>query len=186
MARAGKLKVYRIAAGFHDAYVAAPSQKAALAAWGSDHDLFARGIAELVTDPELSAEPLASPGVVIKRWRGTTAEQIAALPDRESPRTKADEPVLGKGDPASKSKPQPKPKPKPKPSRAKLNAAEDALEAREDQYRTKLRALAEREAALAQERRDLERARDSELKQAREAVEEEKTRYEDANREWKG
>jgi hypothetical protein len=46
MARASKLKVYRTAAGFHDAYVAAPSQKAALAAWGSDHDLFARGGAE--------------------------------------------------------------------------------------------------------------------------------------------
>jgi hypothetical protein len=188
MARAGKLKVYRTAAGFHDAYVAAPSQKAALAAWGSDHDLFARGIAELVTDPDLSAEPRASPGVVIKRSRGTTAEQIAALPDREAPRVKAGEPVEAEAAPAAKSKPKPtpKPKPKPKPSRAKLNAAEDALEAREAEYRTKLRALAEREAALARERRDLERARDSDVKQARDTVEDEKTRYEDATREWKG
>jgi hypothetical protein len=32
MARAPKLKVYRMAVGFHDAYVAAPSQKAAAAA----------------------------------------------------------------------------------------------------------------------------------------------------------
>ena len=31
-----KLKVYRTPIGFHDAYVAAPSQKAALDAWGSD------------------------------------------------------------------------------------------------------------------------------------------------------
>ncbi|MEG8017904.1 hypothetical protein [Sphingomonas sp. LR55] len=67
MARAQKLKVYRTVAGFHDAYVAAASQKAALAAWGSDKDLFARGIAEQVTDDALTAEPLAAPGTVIKR-----------------------------------------------------------------------------------------------------------------------
>ena len=80
MARSSKLKVYRTPIGFHDAYVAAPSQKAALEAWGSDHDLFARGAAELVTDAALTAAPLASPGTVVKRSRGTTAEQIAALP----------------------------------------------------------------------------------------------------------
>ena len=48
MARA--LKVFRTAAGFHDAYVAAPSRKAALEAWGADVDLFARGIAEHPAD----------------------------------------------------------------------------------------------------------------------------------------
>ena len=40
-----KLKVFRTPIGFHDAYVAAPSQKAALQAWGTDTDLFARGVA---------------------------------------------------------------------------------------------------------------------------------------------
>ena len=64
MARA--LKVYRTPIGFHDAYVAAPSRKAALEAWGSDHDLFATGAAELVTDPELTREPLEKPGSVIR------------------------------------------------------------------------------------------------------------------------
>jgi hypothetical protein len=33
MPRAAKLKVFRTPIGFHDAYVAAPSQKAALEAW---------------------------------------------------------------------------------------------------------------------------------------------------------
>ena len=79
MAKAGKLKVFRTPIGFHDAYVAAPSQKAALEAWGSDHNLFARGEAELVDDPALTAEPLARPGEVIKRLRGTAEEQLAAL-----------------------------------------------------------------------------------------------------------
>ena len=57
-----KLKVFRTSTGFHDAYVAAPSRKAALAAWGADADLFARGVAEQVTDPKLMAQPLERPG----------------------------------------------------------------------------------------------------------------------------
>jgi hypothetical protein len=86
MPRQPKLKVYRTPIGFHDAYVAAPSQKAALAAWGSDANLFARGVAELVTDEALTREPLDKPGEVIRRPRGTTAEYIAALPKDAPPR----------------------------------------------------------------------------------------------------
>lgn len=79
-----KLKVFRTPIGFHDAYVAAPSQKAALEAWGADADLFARGVAEVVTDPELAEEPLANPGEVIRKLRGTAAEHVAARPSRRS------------------------------------------------------------------------------------------------------
>lgn len=39
---ARKFKVFRTPAGFYDASVAAPSRKAALAAWGSHAGLFAR------------------------------------------------------------------------------------------------------------------------------------------------
>jgi hypothetical protein len=49
-----KLKVYRTAIGFHDAYVAAPNQKAALEAWGSNANLFGLCMAELVTDETLT------------------------------------------------------------------------------------------------------------------------------------
>ena len=73
------LKVFRTSTGFHDAYVAAPSQKAALAAWGTDSNLFTQGLAEQVSDEALMAEPLAQPGVVIKKLRGTEAEHFAAL-----------------------------------------------------------------------------------------------------------
>ena len=38
---------------------------------GSDADLFARKQAHVVDDPELAAEPLARPGDVIKRVRGS-------------------------------------------------------------------------------------------------------------------
>jgi hypothetical protein len=77
--RKQRLKVYRTPIGFHDAYVAAPSQKAALEAWGSDADLFARGSAEVVTEAKLRKAPLERPGQVVKVLRGTKAEQLAAL-----------------------------------------------------------------------------------------------------------
>lgn len=55
-----RLKVFWTPIGFHDAYVAAASQKAALEAWGSDSNLFAAGLAEMVTDAKLTR----------KHWRG--------------------------------------------------------------------------------------------------------------------
>jgi len=145
-----KLKVYRVPAGFHDAYVAAPSQKAALAAWGSDADLFARGVAEVVTDAALTKAPLTAPGEVIKVSRGSAAEQMAALP------TDARKPAKAR---TAKAAPPPKPKraakPKPRPSRAKLDAAEQALADAEDRWRTALAELAEEEASLARRKRAL-------------------------------
>lgn len=69
-----RLKVFRTPIGFHDAYVAAPSQKAALAAWGADSNLFAQGIAEQVTDPELMAGALERPGEVVRRLRDGDGE----------------------------------------------------------------------------------------------------------------
>ena len=141
-----KLKVYRTPIGFHDAYVAAPSQKAALQAWGSAHDLFARGVAELVEDPELAAEPLAHPGAVIRRLRGTAEEQVAALPP----------------DPAPKKRPPPsgatrtrKPRPKPPPDRADLDAAEAATEAMRARHAAEIDEIAAAEAELAARRRAL-------------------------------
>lgn len=111
---ARKLKVFRTPTGFHDAYVAAPSQKAALAAWGAEANLFSRGIAEQVTDPDLIKEPLARPGEVIMRSRGSLADQLQALGPRKSKSAKG-----------GKAKPSPR-KGKP-PSRAKLDKAEAAV-----------------------------------------------------------
>src|SRR3546814_20792274 len=92
------LKTYRTAIGFHDAYVAAPSQKAALEAWGSDSNLFAVGAAERVEDPDMMRETFDNPGRVIKRPRGTMAEHMAALPKtRASPRAKR-KPDMGQED----------------------------------------------------------------------------------------
>ncbi len=170
MARAPKLKVYRTPAGFYDAYVAAPSQKAALEAWGSDHDLFARGIAELVTDAALAAEPLADPGVVVRRSRGTTAEQIAALPATPPPAKPAHKAVS---------------KPEPKPSSSDVAAAERALAEAKRAEAAALKDLAEREAELARERRSLEQDHRARVTRADEALAERRRDYDGAVRKWK-
>ena len=178
-----KLKVYRTPIGFHDAYVAAASQKAALQAWGSERDLFARGIAEVVTDPALTAEPLAQPGTVIKRSRGTAAEQIAALPDtpaktpRRPPDDAADAPA---------AKPKPAPKPAPKPDRRALDAADRAMAEAEARHRSEARALRAEEAALARRRRTMEREQEDERARLDEARPAAADAYDRAMRRWKG
>jgi len=168
------LKVYRTAIGFHDAYVATPTKKAALEAWGADRDLFASGRAELVTDPELTKAPLAQPGTVLKVLRGNAAEQFAAL-DKAPPRR-------GRAKPA---KPAPT-KPVPRPSRAALDRAERALEAAESRHDRALEALAKREARLRAERRALEHKRDEELAALRGTAEHAREEYDDAMRAWRG
>ena len=168
-----KLKVFRTAIGFHDAYVAAPSRKAALKAWGSDADLFARGVAEVVTDEALMAEPLARPGEVVKRSRGTAAEQLAALPPD---RVKA-KPVRSKASQATPAAPRP--------DRAPVEAAEAALAEAEKRRREEDRILAAEEAALAKRRQAMRAAHSEEsekLEGARDIAEE---RYAAALKRWR-
>jgi chorismate mutase len=162
-----KLKVFRTPIGFHDAYVAAPSRKAALKAWGADADLFARGAADQVTDESLMAEPLAHPGEVIKRPRGTAADHLAAStpPPRRANTASSD----------AKTKSPSRAKTPPRPSRATLTAAEEALDehrcnvdaeiARLEAERAKLarqiaatRKSADRDASRLEEQRDKARA----------------------------
>ncbi|MEJ7932941.1 hypothetical protein WG907_01555 [Sphingobium sp. AN558] len=179
---ARKLKVFRSAIGFHDAYVAASSRKAALAAWGADADLFARGVAEEVTDEALMAEPLAQPGTVVKRVRGSMAEHLAALPEdqpapKDAPAPKADK---------ARRPSAPAPRLKPRPDRSALDAAEEALSTAGDSHDAKRRALADREAALRRERQALEKRMEEEtdkLTQARDAA---RARYDKAMKAWRG
>ena len=162
-----QLKVYRTPIGFHDAYVAAPSQKAALDAWGSDANLFARGVAEVVTDPALTREPLASPGTVVRRPRGTADEHFAALPKtKAAPKPKASHKAasaVGAEAPSPSKSPARPAKPRPRPSRAALDAAEQVIAAVQRQQGEERAALRRREEELARERRAVERrhARDT-------------------------
>ena len=175
MARSPKLKVYRMPVGFHDAYVAAPSQKAAAEAWGADASVFSRKEAELVEDPALTAEPLAHPGKVIKRLRGSAAEQIAALGEGN------EKPTAPKG----KARKAPA-KPKPKPSRDKLDEAEQAVAEAEARHQAERRELAEREAALARERKALDRKQAQERERLDTRRDKADRAYSQAVRRWRG
>ena len=176
MARPANLKVYRTPIGFHDAYVAAPSQKAAMEAWGSDKGLFTRGEAELVTDPALTEEPLASPGKVIKRLRGTAAEHIAALPhEKPGARSKKAKPET-RGEPARG----------PRPSRDEMEAAEARLTAAERRHSDELKALAEREAELERERRALARAHSDETARLTRERDKAAAEFDEKMRRWRG
>ena len=151
MAKAPKLKVYCMPAGFYDALVAAPSQAAALKAWGTTTNLFAVGRASLVEDETIQAEALARPGEVIKRMRGDEAAMLGPEPA---------EPFEARS--AENRKPTPNavaPKPRrPPPDRSKLDAAERALADAEAEFAATM-------GELAIERADLDR-RESQARHA--------------------
>lgn len=172
-----KLKVYRTPIGFHDAYVAAPSQKAALEAWGADANLFARGVAEVVTDPKLAEAALSQPGVVIRKARGTVAEHIDALPKmkRKAPADKS-----RKRGPAAQT-PEPR---KPRPSRDAMRRAEEALAKAQARHSDEADALVEREKQLAEERRKLEQAQRQEFNRLQRSFDRAKAEYQKALRDW--
>ena len=129
-----RLKVFRTTIGFHDAYVAAPSRKAALSAWGTTKDLFASEAAEEVTEPTLIAEVLARPGEVIRKARGALA-----LPNK---------PGQGTAAPAKRRRPEP--------SRSALAAAEATLKAFEHRSAEELASLEAKQAELARQHSELQ------------------------------
>ena len=170
----GKLKVFRTPIGFHDAYVAAPSQKAALEAWGADGNLFAQGIAEQVTDPKLMEEALERPGEIIRKVRGSADEHFAAL-DRVAKRKEKAEAKSPKKASAPKVK---------KPKRDELDAAEEAIDAAKARHKSEAKEIDREIEALERRRSDLlrrhERERD-ELVEQRDAA---RSTYERAMRAW--
>ncbi|MBA2935946.1 hypothetical protein HZF05_17845 [Sphingomonas sp. CGMCC 1.13654] len=213
MVRKQKLKVYRTTIGFHDAYVAAPSQKAALKAWGVDVDLFARGVAEAVDDEKLSEAPLKDPGTVVRVPRGSSEEHMAALPKAKPARRKAAPTPDDEGPPprrSAKSEPktparrtfgrneeapeprneEPAPKPKarskPRPSRARLENAEKALERSEAEHREAIDRIREQEKALQTSRRDLESRHEAEFAKLEARIAKARAGYGAALEKWRG
>ena len=172
--RKQKLKVFRTPIGFHDAYVAAPSQKAALEAWGADGNLFAQGIAEQVTDPKLMEEALARPGEVVRKVRGSADEHFAAL-DRVAKRKEKEAAKSSKKASAPKVK-------KPRPD--DLDAAEEAIEQAKARQKSEVKDMDREIEALERRRRELlprhERERDD-LAEQRDAA---RSAYERAMRAW--
>lgn len=161
---AKKLKVYRTAAGFHDAYVAAASRAAALRAWGAERDLFALGAAEEVSDTKLAKAPLAKPGEVIKVARVDNGE--------DSKHRRKDAKASAKPD-------------KPRPKRTPLDRAEARLAAIEADFGAKRAQIDAKEAALAEERRKLVAAEDKARDKAQAEVDEARNTYDAALDAWR-
>lgn len=175
------LKVYRTAIGFHDAYIAVPTKKAAIEAWGAGSDIFQRGEAEEVTESDLTAEPLASPGVVIKRLRGSSDDHMAALAATAPPANDA-----SRSKPRAKTKSsKPSPTSKKLPSRAALDEAEAAIAAARKAHEEGLIDLIEREKALARERREREEKHRQEMGKLDKALKKVEARYQAAMEKWR-
>ena len=176
-----RLKVFRTPIGFHDAYVAAPSQKAALAAWGADSNLFAQGLAEQVTEPALMEEALARPGEVVRRIRGSAGEHVAAIEASGSgSKGKKDGSRIKSG--LTKKGKTARP---PRPSRDELDAAEAAVEEAEARHRSEMRAIDGELAALERRRRELLRKHERERDRLGEERDRAASAYKRAMRAWK-
>jgi hypothetical protein len=175
-----KLKVFRTTTGFHDAYVAAPSQKAALEAWGADANLFARGVAEQVTDRKLMAAPLERPGEVIKVSRGDLSAQLKALGPRKTPRRKA----------ANDSEPQLAPErvatPKPPPKRDKVEAAEASFRKARERHAAEAKKLEAERDAIERKLAALKARQDKELIKLERKRDEAREAYREALERWSG
>ena len=151
------LKVFQARFGFHDSVVAAPSQAAALRAWGIHQNLFAEGQASVTDDPKVVEAARAHPETPLRRVAGSNGAfelDPRALP--QVPDAPKDKPAKG----ASKPK---APVVRPPADRSDLDAAEAALrtlderrkreEARMREQQADLeREMAERKAAYAADR----------------------------------
>jgi hypothetical protein len=145
-----KLKVFQAQFGFYDTVVAAPSQAAALRAWGIRQNLFASGQARVTDDPQAVAAALAHPETPLKRAVGSSepfaleATSLPSVPD--APRKTA----VGKA--AAKTPAKPQPPPRPPADRSELEAAEKALRDL-DEHRKREEAALRREAEALEARR---------------------------------
>ena len=85
-----KLKVFEARLGFYDTIVAAPSQAAALRAWGTSQNLFANGDATTAIDEAAISAAIAQPEIVLRRAIGSNAPfalqptSLPTLPDAPS------------------------------------------------------------------------------------------------------
>ena len=121
-------------------------------AWGANTDLFAMGAAEQVTDAKLMTEPLAKPGTIVKRSRGSAGEHLLAA---------------GKSKPRKAGAKAPRPrKAKPPPSRSKLDEADRQLAEAELHYDRAREKLDEEAKLLSEKRRKLERKHEAEIGRA--------------------
>ncbi|MBV9511021.1 MAG: hypothetical protein JO303_12150 [Caulobacteraceae bacterium] len=142
---ARKLKVFQAQFGFYETVVAAPSQAAALRAWGTHQNLFASGEATPATDAAAVEAATAHPETVLKRpvgSKGAYEVDPSGLPDvppaKPKPRPKVTKPTA-----TTKTTPEP-----PTADRTALTKAEAALHDIDADRKAEETDLRQREAAL--------------------------------------
>ncbi len=121
MAKARKrpLKVFQAQVGFYDTVVAAPSQAAALRAWGIHQNLFSDGQATIATDSLAVQAALAHPETPLRRAVGSHDPFVLEPTGL---------PTLPRAPNATRAPAQARPEPaKPPADRSRLDAAETAL-----------------------------------------------------------
>jgi hypothetical protein len=143
-----KLKVFQAQFGFYDTVVAAPSQAAALRAWGVNQNLFASGEATITTDEATVAAATAHPETPLRRAVGSNdpfalePTSLPAVPDAPTKTAKVKPAVTVKAaEPAN-----------PPADRSNLDAAEKALGALDEDRKRE-------EAELRSQAEDLEERR---------------------------
>lgn len=173
---APRLKLFRTPIGFHDAYVAATSQKAALGAWGADADLFARGVAERVEDPKLLAQASEQPGTVIKLARGTASDYLASAGTVKLQSKKKGRAALD----ALRAKPRPRP------SRKPLDAAEARLAEHQNLVAARVEELEAERARIAALITQTRKAGKGQAAKLQAAIDKARAKYEEALDRWRG
>jgi hypothetical protein len=137
-----RLKVFQAHLGFYDTIVAAPSQKAALEAWGASGSEFAKGFARVATDSTAVKTALADPGKVLRRPFGSNGE-YKLEPDS----VPAQKPTSRQRNLAAEAADQEKRR-----EAAARKAAEHALKEAQQAELRELAELKKREAELAKEK----------------------------------
>jgi len=141
---ARKLKVFQAQFGFYDTVVAAPSQAAALRAWGTHQNLFASGEAKVTTDEAAVAAAIAHPETPLRRAVGSSdpfALEPTSLPKVPDAPKRTPVKAAPKAKPAELARPPA--------DRSKLDAAEMVLRRIDERRKAE-------EAAFRQEEEDLE------------------------------
>jgi hypothetical protein len=139
-----KLKVFEAQFGFYDSVVAAPSQAAALRAWGIRQNLFAEGRARITDEPQAVEAARTHPGTPLRRAIGSKH------PFQLAPSALPDIPGAPK-QPAAKSRSAPKPVATRPADRSKLDVAEAALKALDERRKREDARLRGRQADLERE-----------------------------------
>jgi hypothetical protein len=159
--RRANLKVFHSRLGFFETVVAAPSQAAALRAWGVHQNLFSEGEARVSLDAAANKAALARPGEPLRRPVGTDVAfslQPEALPPIPRKRGKNDKGI------------RLRPSSRPKPDRRDLDRAKAKLDDLEAERQNEETRFEQRQAALDEEKARAEARYAQRCKAANEAL----------------